>query len=141
MPFTDSANVVVPVPSEGWTGDPSGVEHEFEFKLYWPSIRSSTETLAGRIGKDLAKAESQLRNIKHKPGRDPSLVAMVLVCPSIAESDQLRWKPLLDSFLDRVTQPTDYGSTFSAVFFPSAQPRAADDGYLYPAIAVFGRMV
>ena len=124
-----------------WTGDPSRVEHEFEFKLHWPSIKSSTEALDRRIRKDLAKAESQLRTIQHKPGRAPSLVAMVLVCPSIAESDQPRWKPLLNRFLERVTRPQDYGGTFSAVFVPSAQPRAADDGYLYPAIAVFGRMV
>lgn len=128
-----------------WTGDSSGDEHESEFKLYWPSIKSTDKTLAENIEGYLDKAKFQLDQIKNKPGRRPHKVAMVFVCPSIARNGQRRWKNLLVRFENRVAQPRVYRSEFSAVFAPPShipwQNRVGDDGYLYPAIAVFGKMV
>ena len=123
-----------------WTGDSSS-----EFKLYWPSIKSTDKTLAENIEGYLDKAKFQLDQIKNKPGRRPHKVAMVFVCPSIARNGQRRWKNLLVRFANRVAQPRVYRSEFSAVFAPPShipwQNRVGDDGYLYPAIAVFGKMV
>ena len=129
-----------------WIGDPLGHEHEFEFKLYWPSVKSTKKTLAENIKWYLGKAQEQLDDIADKGGRQPGRVAMVFVCPSVAESDRDRWKQLLDRFVKkRVTRPDVYGSEFSTVFVPGddlqGQNRVAADGYLYPAIAVFGKTV
>ncbi len=126
-----------------WIGGPSTDEYVFEFKLYWPSIKSNAKVLAGRIKGHLSETEKQLHS--SQLGRQPSKIAMVFVCPWMPKADSLRWKELLDRFLKRVTRPQDYGGEFSAAFVPPVHlhgpARVAGDQRMYPAIAVFGKMV
>lgn len=138
-------NKVHPGRADLWFGDDLKDEYIVEFKQHWASIQGDDKTLTENIVWCLNAAQKQLLAIEATPARRPSKVAMVFVGPWVAKSDRSRWKELLGPFLKRITRPADYGSEFSTVFVPpddlqGSKGRAIDD-YLYPAMAVFGRVV
>ena len=138
-------NEVHPGRADLWFGDDSRDEYIVEFKQHWASIQGDDKTLAENIEWYLDDAQKQLLAIVAMPDRRPSKIAMVFVDPWVAKSDMSRWKELLGPFLDRITRPEDHGSEFSTVFVPpddlQGSNRIATDDNLYPAIAVFGRVV
>ena len=124
-----------------WFADSSGAEYIAEFKLVWPSIKSEPAIFFRTVNESVDEARTQVLDTEPPHGGSPHRLAMVFVIPGVAPTDISQWPSLMPHFLDMVSQPSMCGSEFSIAFEPPGDVPPTIEKRLYPAIALFGRVV